>query len=79
MKENYGAPMMRELVLQAQGMGIKVKAGRDIITRLWEVRLDGEVIEFPTKAGAAGACCFMKGLIKGAKQSLSQNLFMNNM
>ncbi len=70
MQENYGAPLMKKLVLEAQSLGIKVSAGRDLMTSLWVVLHDGTNHIFPTKAGAAGACWFLKGMIANAKHQM---------
>lgn len=70
-KESYGAPLMRKLVLEAQSLHIKVSANRDLMSKLWVVQHDGTSHIFPTCAGAAGACWFVRGMIVNAKNQIS--------
>ena len=73
-KETYGAPLMKKLIIEAQSLGIKVSANRDIMTTLWNVVHDGAIYTFPACAGAAGACWFVKGMLVNAKNQISVQL-----
>jgi len=77
-KENYGTPLMKKLILEAQSLGIKVSAGRDIMTSLWVVVHDGSNYVFPRKAGVSAACWFIKGMILNAQNQISVMMAVQN-
>jgi len=59
-KESYGSPLMKKLVIEAQFLGVKVVANRDLIDGLWHVEdHNDEVHILPT---AAAACWFVRGM-----------------
>jgi hypothetical protein len=70
-KESYGAPLMKKLILEAQSLGIKVSANRDLMTGLWVVVHDGSAYTFPTKAGVSAACWFIRGMTINAQNQIS--------
>jgi len=68
-KENYGSPLMKKLITQAQFLGVKVVANLDIMDSLWHVEdHNDEVHILPT---AAAACWFVKGMILNAQNQIS--------
>jgi len=56
-KENYGSPLMKKLITQAQFLGVKVVANLDIMDSLWHVEdHNDEVHILPTQCAKSNLC-----------------------
>jgi len=73
--ESYGTPMAKQLIEDARSMNVNLSANRDL-DGIWTVIHEGIQYTIPRKAGAAGACWFLKGIVAQAKSSLSSRLFV---
>jgi len=77
LKENYGTPLMRKLVGEAQSMGIVVSFYSDMEGKYIVIHNSKEYV-FPTKAGAAAVVWFLRGLNEMAKSQISSLMAAHN-
>jgi len=68
-KENYGTPLLRNLVKEAGNLGLVVSFYKDMEGKYIIIYKSLEYV-LPRKAGAASACWFLRGLISMAKSQL---------
>lgn len=68
-KENYGTPLLRGLIRDAYSLGIRMSFYNDMEGKYVVIFNSAEYV-FPKKAGAAGACWFVRGIVDMAKTQM---------
>ena len=76
-KENYGAPLLRKLVKEANGIGIAVSFWKDMEGK-YVVTLEHDEFVCPKNGSIAMACWFVRGMITAHVANISVVMTAHN-